>query len=157
MSEASGEKPYLIGFNFGTNEEKNNTESYFVDLAQYPGLLERAMEGKTDPFNIESTKLVSYMRKVLRHLTYTIGWVAGRLIQRKQDDSDDTLAKLNVLQGGIENRFIPGLSAETKVQIEGSFKITGDKEQQKLALSEASSIQLEDEDKLFSNIIDNND
>jgi hypothetical protein len=37
------------------------------------------------------------------------------------------LSKLNVLQGGIEDRFIPGLSNSTKIQIEGSFKITGDK------------------------------
>lgn len=65
---------------------------------------------------------------MLRQLSYTIGWVAGRLIQRKQDEEEDsTLSKLNVLQGGIENRFIPGLSEPTKIQIEGSFKITGDK------------------------------
>jgi hypothetical protein len=36
------------------------------------------------------------------------------------------LAKLNILQGGIEPRFIPALSSETKLQIEGSFKITLD-------------------------------
>ena len=55
------------------------------------------------------------MQQVLRQFTYTIGWVAGRLIQREQeDDTNATLSKLNVLQGGIENRFIPGLSTETK-------------------------------------------
>jgi hypothetical protein len=48
-----------------------------------------------------------------------------------------------VLQGGIENRFIPDLSQPTKIQIEGSYKITGDKELQKLALQDASAIVLD--------------
>ena len=42
--------------------------------------------------------------------------------------------KLNILQGGIEARFIPSLSAETKTQIEGSFKITQNRSLQQLAL-----------------------
>ena len=67
------------------------------------------------------------------------------------------MSKLNILQGGIENRFIPGLSEVTKIQIEGSFKITGDKELQKLALSENEQIVLESEDKLLSNIIEGAD
>ena len=87
-------------------------------------------------FNMDDNKFVIYLQKVLRQISYTIGWVAGRLIQRKQD-KDVTLSKLNVLQGGIEDRFIPGLSGPTKIQIEGSFKITGDKQLQKLALSDA--------------------
>jgi len=65
-------------------------------------------------FNIEGNSLVVYMQTVLRHITYTIGWVAGRLIQRNSGEKDETLSKLNVLQGGIENRFIPGLSSKTK-------------------------------------------
>ena len=65
-------------------------------------------------FNVDDNKFVIYLQKVLRQISYTIGWVAGRLIQRKQD-KDETLSKLNVLQGGIEDRFIPGLSASTKI------------------------------------------
>ena len=65
-------------------------------------------------FNVDDNKFVIYLQKVLRQISYTIGWVAGRLIQRKQD-KDETLSKLNVLQGGIEDRFIPGLSDRTKV------------------------------------------
>ena len=47
---------------------------------------------------------------------------------REKKEEDETLSTVNILQGGIENRFIPGLSETTKMQIEGSFKITGDKE-----------------------------
>ena len=50
------------------------------------------------------------------------------------------MSQLNILQGGIENRFIPQLSEPTKIQIEGSYKITGDKELQKLSLADASSV-----------------
>jgi hypothetical protein len=53
--------------------------------------------------------LVIYLQHVLRQISYTIGWVSGRLIQQKQDEND-TLSKLNVLQGGIEDRFIPDLT-----------------------------------------------
>ena len=61
------------------------------------------------------------------------------------------------MQGGIENRFIPGLSEATKIQIEGSFKITGDKELQKLALSDAQSIVLDSDDELLRDIINDSD
>ena len=84
---------------------------------------------------LEGSGFVIYLQNVLRQISYTTGWVAGRLIQHKKEE-DETLSKLNILQGGIENRFIPGLSEATKIQIEGSFKITGDKELQKLALSD---------------------
>lgn len=96
---------------------------------------------------MKNDKLVIYLRCVLRQVSYSIGWVAGRLIKKeKVSDDEVTLNKLNILQGGIENRFIPGLSQATKIQIEGSFKITGDKELQKLALTEASQIQRTEED-----------
>ena len=106
--------------------------------------------------SLDENGLVIYMQNVLRQISYTTGWVAGRLIQQKQEE-DETLGKLNILQGGIENRFIPGLSEATKIQIEGSFKITGDKQLQKLALSEAQSIVLESEDTLLRDIISNGD
>ena len=98
---------------------------------------------ESDPMlTLDDDELVVYLQNVLRQISYTIGWVAGRLIQQKQDENDE-LSKLNVLQGGIENRFIPDLSQPTKIQIEGSYKITGDKELQKLALQDASAIVLD--------------
>ena len=48
---------------------------------------------------------------------YGIGVVAYRLIQLNQSESDDrkNLSKLNILQGGVEVRFIPSLTQETKM------------------------------------------
>ena len=60
-------------------------------------------------FTMDNDELVIYLQNVIRQISYTIGWVSGRLIQQKQDEND-TLSKLNVLQGGIEDRFIPDLS-----------------------------------------------
>jgi len=47
------------------------------------------------------------------------------------------------LQGGVEARFIPQLQAETKVQIEGSFKITKDSKMRELALKKDTEVELE--------------
>ena len=59
---------------------------------------------------------------------YGIGVVSYHLIRLNKDETGErkNLSKLNILQGGVEPRFIPSLSAETKRQIEGSFKITND-------------------------------
>ena len=60
---------------------------------------------------------------------YSIGVIAYRLIQLNSDEDEDkkNLSKLDILHGGIESRFIPTLSKETRTQIEGSFKITNDR------------------------------
>ena len=63
--------------------------------------------------------------------------ITQRLIKSEEEDSISTIANqlinLNLLHGGIEDRFIPSLTDETKHQIEGSFKITNDKELQDYA------------------------
>jgi len=66
----------------------------------------------------------------LRAICYSIGVVAYRLIHMNKDESEDSkrMQKMNILQGGIEARFIPSLSKPTKIQIEGSFKITNDRQ-----------------------------
>ena len=48
----------------------------------------------------------------LRSIGYSIGVISYRLILLNKDDSEDkkNLSKLNILQGGIEARFIPGLT-----------------------------------------------
>ena len=66
----------------------------------------------------------------------------------------DKKFKIELLSGGIEERFIPTLSDETKRQIEGSFKIVEDQKLRELSLASADSVQLTDEDKLLSFIID---
>lgn len=52
----------------------------------------------------------------LRAICYSIGVLAYRLTLVPETDADDKekLHKLNILQGGVEMRFIPALSNETK-------------------------------------------
>lgn len=75
--------------------------------------------------------VLPFMQFVYRYVNYAIGNVASQLINRNfgEETSDlNGLKKLNILQGGIETRFIPSLTEETRLQIEGSFKITQDKQ-----------------------------
>ena len=82
--------------------------------------------------------------------------MAEKLI--KVDNSDEhPLSKLIVLSGGIESRFIPALSAATKLQIEGSFKITGDKDLQKLTLSDSSEVNMGIEDLHLMYVLEGHD
>lgn len=53
--------------------------------------------------------------------------------------------------------MIPCLSEKTKVQIEGSFKITGDKALQKLALTEADDVERNTDDELLMSVIQGGD
>ena len=87
---------------------------------------------------------------------YGIGVVSYHLIRLNQDEIGEqkNLSKLNILQGGVEPRFIPSLSAETKRQIEGSFKITNDQELRELAMKDENDVNLEPSDKLFIEILD---
>ena len=68
------------------------------------------------------------------------------LVSEEESDESKSLSKLNILQGGIEARFIPALSQETKTQIEGSFKITNDKQLQQLALQSEDKVVQEASD-----------
>lgn len=92
-----------------------------------------------------------------RMICYSIGVVASRLIQLKSEKAGgahQNLAKLNILQGSIEARFIPSLSAGTKQQIEGSFKMTSDTELQQLALKSEDEIVLLPYDLILREIVD---
>ena len=105
---------------------------------------------------MNSDKLVEWLKNALRQALYTLGWVSGRLMhQDTQTEDQNTLSKLIVLQGGIENRFIPSLTEATKIQIEGSFKITGDRELQRLSMTDSSAIVLDHEDRLLQDVIEN--
>jgi hypothetical protein len=52
----------------------------------------------------------------LRTICYSIGALAYRLtlVSSEETEESKALSKLNILQGGIEARFIPALSQETK-------------------------------------------
>ena len=91
-----------------------------------------------------------------RMVYYSIGVLAYHLARLNKDETATrrNLSKLNILQGGVEPRFIPTLSAETKRQIEGSYKITNDKDLQSLALKNENEIVLEPSDQLYLEIMD---
>lgn len=98
-------------------------------------------------------KVDSYRKVIeesLRALNYSIGVIAYRLIHLTKEESEDkkNLSTMNILQGGIEARFIPCLSQETKTQIEGSFKITGDRQLQQLAVQSEDKVAIEAKDGL---------
>lgn len=60
---------------------------------------------------------------------------------------------LNLLHGGIEDRFIPSLTDETKHQIEGSFKITSDRELRDFALKKQDQVQINPDDLFLLQVI----
>ena len=47
---------------------------------------------------------------------YGIGVVTHHLVRMNKDETNErkSLSKLNILQGGVNEKFIPSLSAETK-------------------------------------------
>ena len=126
----SAHKPELIWLDEIAEALKNCAEGLNAYLVMNQNL----------PLKVQSriSKLDTYgnlVKESLRAISYSIGVVAYRLILLNKDESEDKkrLSTLNILQGGIEGRFIPSLSQDTKTQIEGSFKITNDKQLQKLA------------------------
>ena len=76
------------------------------------------------------------------------------ILTNEESEEKKGLNQLNILQGGIEARFIPSLSQETKTQIEGSFKITGSSRLQQLALQDEDKVILTATDSLLNAIID---
>ena len=87
---------------------------------------------------------------------YGIGVVTHHLVRMNKDETNErkSLSKLNILQGGVNEKFIPSLSAETKSQIKGSFKITNDSELLELAMKDESDVVLSKSDQLFFEVID---
>lgn len=144
-------KPDVIWLDEISEALKNTAEglnAYLVMNQNLP-LKVQARISKIDSYGV-------IVRESLRAISYTIGVVAYRLILLSEDESQDKkkLSKLNILQGGIEGRFIPSLSQETKTQIEGSFKITNDKQLQQLALQSEDKVIFEASDSLLMGIVD---
>ena len=78
--------------------------------------LKRLSLDQVPDLDMSKNNFVVYLENVLRQMSYTLGFVAGRLIQQDESEFkvDDTLGRLNILQGGFEDRFIPVLSETTK-------------------------------------------
>ena len=94
-----------------------------------------------------------FLNESLRQITYTVGVITQRLIKAEDGESESavlkSLSKLNLLHGGVEDRFIPSLTDGTKHQIEGSFKITNDQELRDFALKTQDQILIEYEDQFL--------
>ena len=103
---SEGFKMCLASFNALISCESN---LYFDDPNEAPVKGTAAFKGITD-----------YMR----NFSYVLCHVAFRLI--KTESTTDKVAKQELISGGYETKFIPLLQESTKLQIEGSFKITGD-------------------------------
>ena len=87
----------------------------------------------------KTTERIEY---ILRMACYTLGIVSNKLItsddKEKEEEESATksridFTKLIILQGGLENRFIPELSSGTKTMIQGFFRITQDEQLKALA------------------------
>ena len=78
------------------------------------------------------------------------------MINGKGEENDkNVLSKFTILHGGVAEKFIPVLSEKCKKEIEGSFKITNDRELQEMALASPDTLQLEERDELLLRIMKN--
>ena len=68
-------------------------------------------------------------------------------------DENALINKLSIYQGGIENRFIPNLSNETKHLIEGLFKISNDENLRKFALSSPDDVVKTEDDQMLEKVM----
>ena len=102
---------------------------------------------------LDQNYLQTFLGYRLRILSNIMGMIAHRLIKIEEKGQSE-LSKLSILQGGLENRFIPVLTETTKQKIEGSFKILNDKQLRRVSMSKKESIILTDQDKLLFDIID---
>ena len=68
------------------------------------------------------------------------------------EEEKNVLSKFTILHGGINEKFIPVLTEQCKKEIEGSFKITNDRELQAMALASPDTLQLEEHDELLLKI-----
>ena len=119
--------------------------------------LDPILKGKASLANI--TKKIEY---VLRMACYTLGIVSNKLItsddKEKEEEESATksridFTKLIILQGGLENRFIPELSKGTKTMIQGFFRITQDEQLKALAEQEPSDVVLTEDDQILDRIV----
>ena len=144
-------KPEVIYLDEITEALRNcatGLDSYLLMKMNMMPSQQKSLNG-VDTFN----KLVEESQRMV---CYSIGFVTYLLVQLNQDQNPaggKNLSKLNILQGGVEERFIPSLTQETKVQIEGSFKITNDAQLQELALKNEKDVVMDSNDILLNGIV----
>lgn len=67
--------------------------------------------------DILTNSFMQLVQETQRQVCHAIGFTSYRLMLLNEEESNEgkKMSKLNLLQGGIETRFIPSLSAETKL------------------------------------------
>ena len=68
------------------------------------------LKAQKDLKEVDTYRIV--VEESLRAISYSIGVVAYRLIllNKTENEESTNMSKMNILQGGIEARFIPSLS-----------------------------------------------
>ena len=68
------------------------------------------LKAQKDLKEVDTYRIV--VEESLRAISYSIGVVAYRLIllNKSENEESTNMSKMNILQGGIEARFIPSLS-----------------------------------------------
>ena len=79
------------------------------------------------------SQLLKILEPVTKELCYAIGVTAYRMIQVSDETQKNPIRKLNILQGGIEPRFVTSLSEITKKNIRECYKVTQSEEIKVLA------------------------
>ena len=101
-------------------------------------------------------KFLADVVQAQRLISFALNKVAGRMINGKgEEEQKNVLSKFTILHGGVAEKFIPVLSEQCKKEIEGSFKITNDRELQEMALASPDTLQLEERDELLLRIMKN--
>jgi hypothetical protein len=91
-------------------------------------------------------KVVEEFSKAQRFVSFGLSKVAARLVYGNddKDSKSNKLAKFKVFELGIAENYIPLLSENCKKEIEGSFKITNDKDMRALCMKSESEVELSD-------------
>ena len=123
-------------------------ESYILVSKQIPYEAAKLIQDKD--------LLLKLVNEYQRTVCYTIGHIANRLIRVNQYDKkaeEYNLSRLTILQGGIEQHLLPGLSPDTKKKISASLACSQNKQLKKLALQNQDEVSLTAADGLLVAII----
>jgi len=93
-----------------------------------------------------NNKVVEEFSKAQRFVSFGLSKVAARLVfgNDDKDSKSSQLANYKVFELGIAENYIPLLSENCKKEIEGSFKITNDKDLRALTMKSESEVEQSD-------------
>ena len=113
----------------------------------------KTIQARKPEITQHNEKFLADVAQAQRFIAFALNKVAGRMISGKgSEEEKNVLSKFTILHGGIAEKFIPVLTEQCKKEIEGSFKITNDRELQAMALAPPDTLQLEENDELLLKI-----